>query len=193
MVANEFLDALPVHAVEIRDGRPREVHVGVTAAGAFTELLLPPSTPAIDARLDALAAAGVTLAEGQRAELCLGLEGWVAEVAATLSAGIVMVIDYGAPAPELYGLRRRAGTLMTYRGHAADGSPDASYRDIGERDITAHVDTTTLARLLEAAGFGFLATPRRPSCWWGAGWRTSWSESGIARPMRPPCCSSGAR
>jgi len=156
VVANEFLDALPVHAVEIRDGRPREVHVGVTARGAFTELLLPPSTPAIAARLDALAAAGVTLAEGQRAELCLAIEGWVADVAATLSAGIVLVIDYGAPAPELYGPRRRGGTLMTYRDHAADGSPDAPYRDIGERDITAHVDTTTLARLLDAAGFEIL-------------------------------------
>jgi len=156
VVANEFLDALPVHAVEIRDGRPQEVHVGVTAAGAFTELLLPPSTPAIAARLDTLVATGVTFAEGQRAELCLALDGWVAEVAATLSAGIVLVIDYGAPAPELYGLRRRGGTLMTYRDHAADGSPDAPYRDIGERDITAHVDTTTLARLLDAAGFEIL-------------------------------------
>jgi SAM-dependent MidA family methyltransferase len=156
VVANEFLDALPVCAVEILDGRPREVYVGVTAGGAFTELLLTPSTPAIEARLDALGAAGVRLAEGQRAELCLALDGWVAEVAATLSAGIVLVIDYGAPAPELYGPRRRAGTLMTYRGHAADGSPDAPYRDIGERDITAHVDITTLARLLDAAGFEIL-------------------------------------
>jgi SAM-dependent MidA family methyltransferase len=156
VVANEFLDALPVHAVEIRDGRPREVHVGVTARGAFTELFLPPSTPAIAARLDALAAGGVTFAEVQRAELCLALEGWVADVAATLSAGIVLVIDYGAPAPELYGPRSRAGTLMTYRGHVADGSRDAPYRDIGERDITAHVDTTTLARLLDAAGFEIL-------------------------------------
>jgi SAM-dependent MidA family methyltransferase len=156
VVANEFLDALPVHAVETRDGQPWEVHVGVTAAGAFEELLLPPSTPAISARLDALAATGVTLAEGQRAELCLALDDWIAEVAATLAAGIVLVIDYGAPALVLYGPRRRAGTLMTYRGHVADGSPGAPYRDIGERDITAHVDTTTLRRLLDAAGLEVL-------------------------------------
>jgi SAM-dependent MidA family methyltransferase len=45
---------------------------------------------------------------------------------------------------------------MTYRGHAADGSPGAPYRDIGERDITAHVDTTTLVRLLETAGLARL-------------------------------------
>jgi len=169
VVANEFLDALPVHAVEIHEGRPREVHVSVTADGAFAELLLPPSTPAIAARLDALAAAGVTLAEGQRAELCLVLEGWVAEVAATLSAGIVLVIDYGAPAPELYGPRRRAGTLMTYRDHAADGSPGAPYRDIGERDITAHVDTTTLARLLDAAGFEVLGNTTQAQLLAGCG------------------------
>jgi len=156
VLANEFLDALPVHVVEIHGGRPREVHVCVTAAGEFEELLLAPSTPAIAARLDALAAAGATFEEGQRAELCLGLDGWIADVAATLSSGIVLVIDYGAAAPRLYGPRHRAGTLMTYRGHAADGSPNAPYRDIGERDITAHVDTTTLARLLDAAGFDVL-------------------------------------
>ena len=156
VLANEFLDALPVHVVEIHEGRPREVHVCVTAAGEFDELLLAPSTPAIAARLAALAAVGVTFEEGQRAELCLGLDGWVADVAATLSSGIVLVIDYGAPAPRLYGPRHRAGTLMTYRGHAADGSPDAPYRDIGERDITTHVDATTLARLLDAAGFDVL-------------------------------------
>jgi SAM-dependent MidA family methyltransferase len=156
IIANEFLDALPVHAVEIRDGLTREVHVGVAADGPFEELLLPPSTPAIETRLEALAADGVSLAEGQRAELCLALDGWVAEVAAALAAGIVMVIDYGAAARDLYGPRRRAGTLMTYRGHVAEGSPGAPYRDIGERDITAHVDTTTLARLLSQAGFAVL-------------------------------------
>jgi SAM-dependent MidA family methyltransferase len=152
VLANEFLDALPVHAVEVRDGRILEVHVGLTADGTLTELLLPPSTPSIADRLATLAAAGVTLEEGQRAELCLALDGWVAEVAAMLSAGLVLVIDYGAATPDLYGPRRQGGTLMTYRGHRADGSRDAPYRDVGERDITAHVDTTTLARLLDAAG-----------------------------------------
>lgn len=156
VLANEFLDALPVHLVEIHDGRPREVHVGVSAAGAFEERLLAPSIPAIAVRLEDLVAAGLTFAEGQRAELCLELGGWVADVATTLSSGVVLVIDYGAPAPRLYGTHHRAGTLMTYRGHAADGSPDAPYRDVGERDITAHVDTTTLTRLLDAAGFDVL-------------------------------------
>jgi len=128
----------------------------VSGTGAFEEHLLAPSAPAIAARLEDLAASGVALAEGQRAELCLEMGGWVADVAGILSSGIVLVIDYGAPAPRLYGPRHRAGTLMTYRGHAADGSLEAPYCDVGERDITAHVDTTTLARLLDAAGFDVL-------------------------------------
>ena len=39
VIANEFLDALPVHLVEIRDGRPREIHVGIGCDGAFEEVL----------------------------------------------------------------------------------------------------------------------------------------------------------
>jgi SAM-dependent MidA family methyltransferase len=45
---------------------------------------------------------------------------------------------------------------MTYRGHVADGGPDAPYHDVGERDITAHVDTTALAAALGAAGLDLL-------------------------------------
>ena len=169
VLANEFLDALPVHTVEVHDGMPREVHVGVTSDGTFAEALLPPSTPAIAARLDALTAAGVTLAEGQRAELCPALGEWVAEVRRALAVGIVLVIDYGAPAAELYGPGHRSGTLMTYRGHVADGSPGAPYRDVGERDITAHVDTTTLQRLLSAAGFDILGDTTQAELLTGCG------------------------
>ena len=152
VLANEFLDALPVHVVEVRDGALREIQV-TEADGAFAEVALPPSTPALAARLSELSADGVVLAEGQRAEICLALDDWAAEVGRRIARGLVIAIDYGAPARDLYGPRRHAGTLMTYRGHRADGSPGAQYRDIGERDITAHVDVTTLARRLAAAGF----------------------------------------
>ena len=66
------------------------------------------------------------------------------------------MIDYGAPAADLYGPRRRAGTLMTYRGHVAEGDSGAPYRDVGERDITAHVDTTALGAALVGAGLDLL-------------------------------------
>ncbi|MDA8237401.1 MAG: SAM-dependent methyltransferase [Chloroflexi bacterium] len=156
VVANEFLDALPAHVVEIHGGRPREVHVRTGCDGAFEEVPGELSGPAVAERLAALDAGGVELAEGQRLEVRPAVGAWAAEVGRRLAAGLVLVLDYGAPAAGLYGARRRAGTLMTYRGHVADGSSDAPYHDIGERDITAHVDTTALAAALAAAGLDLL-------------------------------------
>jgi SAM-dependent MidA family methyltransferase len=156
VLANEFLDALPVHVVEIRDGRPREVHVGIGCDGAFEEVPGELSAPEVAERLAALEAAGIPLAEGQRLELRPAVEPWAAEVGRRLAAGLVVVLDYGAPAADLYAPRRRAGTLMTYRGHVADGGPDAPFHDVGERDLTAHVDTTALADALGRAGLDLL-------------------------------------
>jgi SAM-dependent MidA family methyltransferase len=153
VIANEFLDALPVHLVEIRDGRPREVGVGIGRDGSFEEVLGELSDAAVEERLAELAAAGIDLVEGQRLEVRPAVASWAAEVGRRLASGLVLVIDYGAPAADLYGPRRRAGTLMTYRDHVADGSAGAPFRDIGERDLTAHVDMTALGVALEAAGF----------------------------------------
>jgi SAM-dependent MidA family methyltransferase len=158
-LANEFLDALPVHLLEVRDGAPREVLVAAGDVDGFVEVLAGPGTPldpGLGARLQALGAAGVELVEGQRLEIGLALEPWAREVGRRLGAGLVLVVDYGAPGTALYGPRRRAGTLVTYRGHVADGSVEAPYRDVGERDITAHVDTTALGDALAAAGFELL-------------------------------------
>ena len=156
VLANEFLDALPVHVVEVREGRPREVHVGIGCDGAFEDVLGELSDDAVATRLEALGAAGIALAEGQRLEVRPAVEGWAREVGRRLAAGLVLVLDYGAPAADLYGPRRPAGTLMTYRGHVAESDPGAPYLDIGERDITAHVDTTALGAALAAAGLDLL-------------------------------------
>jgi SAM-dependent MidA family methyltransferase len=156
VIANEFLDALPVHLVEIRDGRPREIHVGIGCDGAFEEVPAELSDAAVAERLDELAGAGIALGEGQRLEVRPAVGAWAAGVGRRLAAGLVLILDYGAPAADLYVSRRRAGTLMTYRGHAADGTPDAPFHDVGERDITAHVDTTALGSALAVAGLDLL-------------------------------------
>ncbi len=185
VLANEYLDALPVHLVERRGGSLLEVFVDVAGAPAIAgrprrdyaardagaptsidaepsvadaslvEVLGEPSSPALAARLAGL---GVELAEGQRAEICLALVPWADSVAADLGRGVVLVIDYGREATDLYDRRRMAGTLMTYRGHVADPSPDAPYRDVGARDITAHVDLTTVRALLAARGLAHMGT-----------------------------------
>ncbi|HEY6056795.1 MAG TPA: class I SAM-dependent methyltransferase, partial [Candidatus Limnocylindrales bacterium] len=151
VIANEFLDALPVHRVEWRAGGLLEVHVDWEEDGPV-DRLGPPSSAALAARL---AAEGVTLEEGQRAEICLALDGWVAEVGAVLKRGYVLVIDYGHPASELYASRRRAGTLLAYREHGVEEDP---YGAIGHQDLTSHVDLTALERAAAAHGLAALGS-----------------------------------
>ena len=69
-LANEFLDALPVHVVEVRDGRPREVHVRVGATARSRRSLGELSGPARGRPPGgAWRATGIELAEGQRLEV----------------------------------------------------------------------------------------------------------------------------
>ena len=90
------------------------------------------------------------------AEICLALDGWIERAAAGLGRGVLLLIDYGHPAADLYDPRRRAaGTLATYLGHRVDDDP---YRAIGRQDITAHVDVTAVERAAAAAGLDHLGT-----------------------------------
>jgi SAM-dependent MidA family methyltransferase len=184
ILANEFLDAMPVHRVVVLGGELRELFVtwlesgddlsrgeptragaGDSAAGGgrFAELAAEPSTPDLSARL---AADAVELAERQVAEIALGLDPWLQEVDARLRRGRVLVIDYGFDAAELYGPRRLAGTLLGYRGHRVEQDPFASP---GRVDLTAHVDFTALRRLAERRGFRTVSETTQSDFLVGAG------------------------
>ena len=98
--------------------------------GAFVEVEIEPTTPALAARL---AAEGVELVDGQTAEVCLALDAWIAAAAATLAPrASLLLIDYGAPAAELYDpVRRRDGTLRAYVRHQVHDDPYRSRRAPG--------------------------------------------------------------
>ena len=115
VLANEVLDALPVHRVRQRGDDLRELAVDVGADGRFVEVEIDPTTSALAERL---AVEGIQLVDGQTAEIALALDGWVREAAAPLRRGLLILIDYGAPAVELYDpVRRRDGTLQAYVRH----------------------------------------------------------------------------
>lgn len=152
VLANEVLDALPTHRVVAREGRLREVLVGWDD-GRFVDVESEPTTPALAARL---ADEGIELAEGQRAEVCLAVDGWVVEAATGLRQGLLLLIDYGHPATELYDPRRRRdGTLLAYLRQRAHDDP---YRHVGRQDLTAHVDVTAVERAAARAGLVHLGT-----------------------------------
>ncbi|MBI5406700.1 MAG: SAM-dependent methyltransferase [Nitrospirae bacterium] len=143
--SNELVDAFPVHVVEKRGGELQEVFVDYQD-NAFTEVLDSPSTPEISRYFDRL---GIVLEEGQRGEVNLRAIEWIRWVAKALKKGFVITIDYGYPAEELYDPNKRAGTLLCYHRHRVVEDP---FINIGEQDMTTHVDFTTLTMTGEETG-----------------------------------------
>jgi SAM-dependent MidA family methyltransferase len=152
ILANEFLDALPVHRVVVRDGQLLELFVAWREG--FVEVAAEPSTPELAGRLADDGIVSDQLAEGQAGEICLGLAPWLDDVARRLARGYVLAIDYGNEAAELYGPRRLAGTLLGYRGHRVRENP---FIEVGLTDLTAHVDFTALRLLGERRGLRSVA------------------------------------
>lgn len=152
VLGNEVLDALPTHRAVVRDGRLLERLVG-SDDGRFVDVEAEPTTIELAARL---AAEGIELADGQRAEICLAIDPWMAEAAAGLRQGLLLLIDYGHPATELYDRRRRPnGTLLAYLRQRAHDDP---YRHVGRQDLTAHVDVTAVERAARRADLVHLGT-----------------------------------
>lgn len=145
ILSNELIDNFPVHRFAIQGGRIKEVFVTLSDEH-FVEVLDSPSSARIEYRLTNL---GLTLAEGYRSEVNLAMEDWVKEAARALERGFILTIDYGQQAAELYAPENNQGTLVCYHEHAVLDDP---YQNIGQQDITCHVDFTTLMQLGEQHG-----------------------------------------
>lgn len=145
VLSNELVDAFPVHRVVRRRGALQEIFVDV-AGDSFVERLGAPSIPALEAYFSRL---GITLVEGQQAEVNLAAIDWMRSVGRALARGFALIIDYGYPAEDLYAPERKRGTLLAYHQHRTN---EAFYERIGRQDLTAHVDFSTLAWAGREAG-----------------------------------------
>jgi SAM-dependent MidA family methyltransferase len=130
--ANEFFDALPVEILS-QQGALRIS----TKDGRFVETWVPPSAE----ELEFLDRSGVHPEPGERIEVPLLANRYMARLAASVRTGMIIAIDYGFTRPEQLAGRHR-GTLMAYRQHSASPNP---YQAPGEQDLTAHVNFTALA------------------------------------------------
>jgi SAM-dependent MidA family methyltransferase len=79
---------------------------------------------------------------------------WIESLAPKLIRGYVLAVDYGYSRENYYAPERSSGTLQSYARHRINPSPLA---DIGEADITAHVDWTSLAERAESCGLSVAA------------------------------------
>ena len=143
MLANEVVDAMPVHAVGWRSSGV--VERGVSGKLGWDE------RPANGALLDAARALEVPVPYDS--EIGLAGQAWMRSVAQHLAEGVLFVIDYGFPRNEYYHPQRSMGTLMCHARHRAHGDP---FERPGEQDITAHVDFSALARAAREGGLEVL-------------------------------------
>jgi SAM-dependent MidA family methyltransferase len=151
VLMNEVLDAIPAAIVVRRDGRWLERGVVVAADGRFALA----DRPLADAALEAAAALRFPPEVDYASEINLAAEALVAQVAASLAEGAMLVIDYGFAGAEFYHPQRAQGTLMAHYRHRA--SVDV-FLWPGLADVTAHVDFSAIAAAgarggLAVAGF----------------------------------------
>lgn len=137
--SNELIDSFPVHKVQQIDGKLREVYVIWNEnSSSFEEVMDELSDPGLN---DYFIEQGIQLREGQIAEVNLAAVDWIGAVNKVLKKGFILTIDYGYPAEELYTTYRNDGTLMCYYRHVANDNP---YINVGEQDITSHVNFSVL-------------------------------------------------
>lgn len=150
MLANEVVDAMPVHALAwTRDGvlergvcvnegqlawSDRPASESVLGDAKNYEIEIPPSGR-------------------YESELALAARAWMRALGQSLERGAVLVIDYGFPAREYFHPQRSMGTLACHYRHHMHGDP---FYLPGLQDVTAHVDFSALARSADEAGLELL-------------------------------------
>jgi len=146
VIANEVLDAMPVHLVTAGERGIDEL--GVTAtAGAFAWSTRPAAGTVL------AIASELEFASGYTTEIHPAANAFVRTLAAHLERGVALLIDYGFPAREYYHPQRASGTLMCHYRHHAHADPLCL---TGLQDITAHVDFSALANTAVASGLELL-------------------------------------
>lgn len=150
--SNELVDAFPVHLVEVRDHKIKEVWIGIEEETFAYKV----DEPCITKLEQYFAQVGIDVAsyeEGYRTEVNLAALDWIERVSDRLQKGYLLTIDYGYTAQRYYSPARREGTLQCYYQHAHHSDP---FIHIGEQDITAHVDFTALEKWGEKLGLQLL-------------------------------------
>ncbi len=153
VIANEVLDAMPVHLMA---WTPHGIFErGVMASGsalAFADRpALGPAAKVAHQLASRHSIAPASLA--YLSEINLAATAWIRSLADFLECGVALLVDYGFPAREFYHPQRNQGTLISHYRHR-------TIEDVlalpGEADITAHVDFSALADAATESGLDLL-------------------------------------
>ena len=147
ILANEVLDALPVHILHKTVEGWHERGVAFEDEFVWKDTLEPASVLAFGLPDD--------LPEEYVTEVCPAASALVRQLVDTLQSGAIVLIDYGFSASEYYHPQRTQGTLMCHFQHYAHDNP---LIHIGLQDITAHVNFTQIAEAAHGASLAGYTT-----------------------------------
>ena len=151
VLANEVLDAMPVHRFRKLGGKVEEQWISLGGDGLSEQWV-----PAAAALADAVSAIEAELGElpdGYVSEINPGYRPWLDSLVRSLDKGVVLLVDYGHERHALYHPQRSAGTLRCHFRHHAMDDPLLLP---GLMDITAHVDFSAVAEAGAAVGLELL-------------------------------------
>ena len=150
MLANEVVDAMPVHALAW-------TRAGILERGVCANegQLAWSDRPAEGFVLSESKKIEIEMPPSGRyeSELALFARAWMRSLGRFLERGAVLVVDYGFPAREFFHPQRSMGTLACHYRHRVHGDP---FYLPGLQDITAHVDFSALARAAAEGGLAVL-------------------------------------
>lgn len=157
VIANELLDAFPVHRIKRVDGELWELGVGLDGKSDFCYVHMKPTDERIS---EALLRSATKLTNGQITEINADGAKWLEKLGGIMAKGRLVLIDYGHEDAEYTARHRMEGTLMCYYRHLASDDP---FLRPGEQDITAHLNFTHVRQAAERSGWSvsYFASQKR--------------------------------
>ena len=149
--SNELLDALPVHRFGWDAKNKKWFEWGVAVEGEkFVWVKIPNSESDLPSYISHLPSSLLdVLPDNYTIETSPAAENWWREAAGILQRGKLLTIDYGLTADELFSPARTNGTLRAYFRHHVS---DDILANVGEQDLTAHVNFSAIQTAGEEAG-----------------------------------------
>ena len=164
VVANEVLDAMPVHRFKLQRTNSsdsfnilKEMYITQKNKQFLWQDDIP-STPELKEKISQISdlllltcqETGYNLPEEYISEINLSLPSWLDTLYDFIDQAVIILLDYGYPKHEYYHPQRSNGTLTCYHQHRSHSDPLIL---TGLQDITAHVDFSLLAESAINTGF----------------------------------------
>ncbi|HID44908.1 MAG TPA: SAM-dependent methyltransferase [Chromatiaceae bacterium] len=151
VLANEVLDAMPVHVFRRSEQEVEEQWLSMHDGKLI--LQWKPAGEELRKAVSAIESEVGALQPGYVSEVNLRLKPWLQMLGERLSQAVVLLIDYGYTQQAYYHPQRSMGTLICHYRHQVHDDP---LPRPGLQDITASVDFSAVAEAGEQAGLSLM-------------------------------------